>query len=156
MTQQDLGAQIIALTPTLHRVSCGLLNRPADREDAVQSAIEKAWRKAQTLRDPARLKGWLVRILINECHTLGRRHMREIPVDELPQARTPDTSHLDALREGVLALPEIERVPILLHYMEGFSIQEIAGALRCPRGTVLSRMNRGRKHLRQFLTEEET
>lgn len=156
MTEQDLGTRIIALTATLYRISCGLLYREADREDAVQAAIEKAWRKAERLRDPAKLKPWLIRVLINECHTIGRKRMREIPVDELPPVQTPDQSHIDALREGVMALPEMERMPILLHYMEGFSIEEIAGALHCPKGTVLSRMDRGRKHLRVFLTEDES
>lgn len=155
MTEQDLGTKIIALTATLYRVSCGLLYRQVDREDAVQAAIEKAWRKAEGLRDESALKPWLIRVLINECHNISRKRMRETLVDELPQSGSPDNAQVDALRESVMMLPEIERMPILLHYMEGFSIREIATALRCPKGTILSRMDRGRKHLRQFLTEDE-
>ena len=58
------------------------------------------------------------------------------------------------LRALVMSLPENERLPIVLHYLEGFSTQEIASALRCPKGTILSRMSRGRRHLKRFLTEE--
>lgn len=46
MTDQDLGTRIVSLTATLYRVSCSLLHSEADREDAVQAAIEKAWHKA--------------------------------------------------------------------------------------------------------------
>ena len=53
-----------------------------------------------------------------------------------------------------MSLPENERLPIVLHYLEGFSVREIAAALRCPKGTVLSRMSRGRRQLKRFLTEE--
>ena len=68
MNEQELGERIVALTPLLYHVSYGLLRNEADREDAVQSAIEKAWRKASLLRDENKLKPWLTRILINECH----------------------------------------------------------------------------------------
>ena len=53
-----------------------------------------------------------------------------------------------------MSLPENERLPIVRHYLEGVSVREIAAALRCPKGTVLSRMSRGRRQLKRFLTEE--
>ena len=68
MDRQELGQRIVDWTPLLYHVACGLLSDENDREDAVQSAIEKAWRKADFLREPNKLKPWLVRILVNECH----------------------------------------------------------------------------------------
>ena len=82
-----------------------------------------------------------------------RRKRREIPVEELPQAASAEIQEPSALHDAVLSLPNDLRVPIILHYMEGFSIQEIADALRCPKGTVLSRMNRARKRLKQLMVE---
>ena len=154
MNEQELGQRIIALTATLYHVSCGLLASEADREDAVQAAIEKAWCKAATLRDDSRLKSWLVRILVNECYTILRRRKRELPVEELPDAPASDNSpEPSVLGEALLTLPAELRVPLILHYMEGLSIREIASVLRCPLGTVLSRMDRGRKRLKVILTE---
>lgn len=153
MNDQDLGERIVALTPLLFHISYGLLRNEADREDAVQSAIEKAWRKAVLLRDENKLKPWLTRILINECHSLLRRKQREVPVEEMPETGNDETEEPSLLHDAVLSLPNDLRVPIILHYMEGFSVQEIADALRCPKGTVLSRMNRARKHLKLLLTE---
>ncbi len=154
MDKQELERQIIALTGTLYHISYSLLRSEADREDAVQSAIEKGWRKAAALRDERKLKPWLVRILINECYTILRKNSREFPAETLydPAAAVP--SDHSALRDEILALPEPLRLPIVLHYMEGFSIKDIASALRCPKGTVLSRMNRGRKTLKNHLSEE--
>ena len=50
MDRQELGQRIVDWTPLLYHVACGLLSGESDREDAVQSAIEKAWRKADSLR----------------------------------------------------------------------------------------------------------
>lgn len=149
MTAQELGERIIALTPTLYRVSCGLLPCEADREDAVQSAVEKAWSRALRLRDPEKLRPWLIRVLINECNDVGRRRRREVVTDALPE-REAEAEDCD-LREALLSLPERERMPLVLHYIEGFSIAEIASSLGCPLGTVLSRMDRGRRLLRERL-----
>jgi len=153
MDRQELGQQIIALTSTLYPISYSLLRSEADREDAVQSAIEKGWRKAATLRDERKLKPWLVRILVNECYSILRKNRREFPAETLYTQAEPANPANAALRDEILALPEALRLPIVLHYMEGFSIQEIASALRCPKGTVLSRMNRGRIMIKQNLTE---
>ena len=153
MDKQELGQQIIALTGTLYHVSYSLLRSEADREDAVQSAIEKGWRKASALRDDHKLKSWMVRILINECYSILRRSIREMPVETLIEPAVDTGAPDPDLREEIMALPEPLRLPIVLHYMEGFSINEIASTLRCPKGTVLSRMNRGRKLLRDNLTE---
>ena len=148
---QDLGERIIALTGTLYRISCGLLGNEADREDAVQSAIEKAWRKAALLKDEQKLKPWLIKILINECYTLLRKKKREIPTETLPESASAQRD--DSLREAVLALPDNLRLPVLLHYMEGFSVNEVAAALHLPKGTVLSRLSRARKELKLSLSE---
>lgn len=153
MNEQELGERIVALTPLLYHVSYGLLRSEEDREDAVQSAIEKAWRKAALLRDEHKLKPWLTRILVNECHSLLRRKQHEIPVEELPEVGSDEPQEPSCLRDAVLALPSDLRVPIMLHYMDGFSIQEIASVLRCPQGTILSRMDRARKRLKRLLTE---
>ena len=66
MTNERFAEEIIALTDTLYRVSYSILRDKYDREDAVQSCLEKAWKKRRTLRDDRYLKTWLIRILINE------------------------------------------------------------------------------------------
>lgn len=70
---------------------------------------------------------------------------------ELP---VQDTSPDGALREALLALPEKYRLPILLYYLEGYSLRQVAQMLRIPENTVKTRLSRGRQQLKERLHEE--
>ena len=148
MTNEDFAARIVAMQGTLYRVTCTILRDHADREDAVQSAIEKAWRKRGMLRDESRLRAWVVRILVNECYTLLRRQKRETPVEAIPDAPAPDTADPDLYR-FFTGLPETLRLTMVLHYVEGYEVKEIAHMLRIPAGTVKTRLMRGREKMKE-------
>lgn len=148
MTHDDFAARIIAMQGTLYRVTCSILHDHADREDAVQSAIEKAWRKLPVLRDEGRLKPWMVRILINECYAILRRQKRETPVEVLPDAPAPEGADPDLYR-FFTSLPDTLRPAMVLHYLEGYEVKEIARMLRVPAGTVKSRLMRGREKMKE-------
>ena len=76
------------------------------------------------------------------------------PLDELPERVTPADADSE-LHDALFSLEEKLRLPIVLHYIEGFSISEIARILRCPKGTVKSRMRRGRQALKIILNGED-
>lgn len=148
MTNQDFAARIVAMQGTLYRVTCSILREHADREDAVQSAIEKAWRKSGTLRDESRLQPWVVRILINECYTILRRQKRETPVEAIPDSPAPETADPDLYR-FFTNLPDKLRLTMVLHYVEGYDVKEIARMQRIPVGTVKTRLMRGREKMKE-------
>lgn len=151
MTKAFFEEQAMALADSLYRVSASLLRRPADRQDAIQDALLKAWEKRHTLREEHLFRPWLMRILVNECHTLLRKTRRILLVDPPEQ----DTGQVNsALRETVMELPEKIRLVMVLHYMEDMPVTEVAEALRIPAGTVKSRLSRGRELLRTTLREE--
>ena len=152
MTSDEFARMILAMEPTLYRVCRMQLSCAADREDAVQETLRRAWEKRDRLRDVRFMQTWTVRILLNVCRDMQRRRRRETPTDELPDraAEPEDRALIDALR----ALDDKLRLPIVLHYIEGYSVEETAAMLRWPQGTVKSRMNRGRQRLRELLTEE--
>ena len=147
MTHDDFAARIISMQGTLYRVTCSILPGHADREDAVQSAIEKAWRKLPALREDSRLAAWMVRILINECYAILRRQKRETPVDAIPDSPAPADADPDLYR-FFTKLPDTLRLTMVLHYVEGYEVKEIARMLRLPAGTVKSRLMRGREKLK--------
>lgn len=153
MTKDEFTAQIIDMKKTLYHVSCGILRSEADREDAVQECICKAWEKRDSLKNDAAFRAWITRILINECYDICRRGSRIVLMDEMPEAAAPEQGD-SSLRTAVMGLDEIYRMPILLFYVEGFSIREIAKMLRVPEGTVKSRLFTGRGKLREVLGEE--
>lgn len=148
MTNEDFATRIVAMQGTLYRVTCSLLREHADREDAVQSAIEKAWRKLPSLRDETRLKPWVVRILVNECYAILRHQKRELPVENIPDGPAPEGSDPDLYR-FFTNLPDTLKLTMVLHYVEGYEVKEIAQILRIPAGTVKSRLMRGREKIKE-------
>mgnify|MGYP002535306801 FL=1 len=154
MTQAEFVRRVVAMEDTLYRVSTTLLPQLCDRQDAVQSAIEKALRKRDKLRDPAALEAWLTRILINECYLILRSRKRETPMDDLPERETaPDA--LPDLYELFTSLEEKYRLPMVLYYVEGYSVAEAAHILHLPQNTLKSRLHRGRQTLRSSLALKE-
>jgi RNA polymerase sigma-70 factor (ECF subfamily) len=154
VTNAEFSERIVAMMQTLYRVSYSQLERSCDRDDAVAQCLCKAWQKRIQLKDERFMQTWVIRILINECHNIQKKRSRELPLDELPErAALPDADH--ELHDALLSLDETLRLPIVLHYMEGFSIKEIAQILRWPQGTVKSRMLRGRRELKKMFEEVE-
>ncbi|MDL2318900.1 RNA polymerase sigma factor [Eubacteriales bacterium OttesenSCG-928-A19] len=155
MTSDEFAGRIVGMTQTLYRVSCAQLSQGCDREDAVQECLRKAWEKRGRLKDDRFFQTWLIRILLNECHNMQSRGKRSVLVDQLPeQAAQPADGEGESLRAALFQLTEALRMPILLHYIEGYPVEEVARVLRIPAGTVKSRMARGRRQLRDMLSEE--
>ena len=148
MTNDDFAARIIAMQGTLYRVTFALLRDHADREDAVQSAIEKAWRKRALLRDESKMKPWVTRILVNECYQILRHQKREAPVETIPDGPAPEGSDPDLYR-FFITLPDTLRLTMVLHYVEGWDVKDVARIQRIPVGTVKSRLMRGREKLKE-------
>jgi len=152
MDKADFAARVYDCERKLYRVARTILRSDADCEDAVQEAILRAWEHRYSLREACYFDTWLIRILINECRALLRRQMRS--GGEIPESlAAPERS---AGLEELMQLPEKYRVPIELHYIEGYALHEIAGMMRLPEGTVKWRLSRGRKLLEGLLNEEES
>ena len=158
MDRQEFIDQVTRQEPLLYRVARSLLRQEADQLDAVQEAIAKAWAHRGDLRHPQFFATWLTRILINECRGIGRRQARVtlIPEDwEGPrEIENPWVSPLDVV-SALDALPEKLRLPVVLHYLEGWSLGDIASSLRLPLGTVKARLHQGRKALQLELEDDE-
>jgi len=153
MTKDEFAVQIMDMKKTLYHVACGILRSEADREDAVQECILKAWEKRDSLKSEGAFRAWVTRILINECYDIGRRNSKIVVLDELPEAVAPEIENRE-LRDAIAGLDDIYRLPVVLFYVEGFSIRECAQMLQIPEGTVKSRLHAGRGKLRMLLEEE--
>lgn len=153
LDRDEFTRRILDMRPVMYRVSYGLLASESDRDDAVQTAILKAWQKQSHLRDESALGTWVVRILINECYNLLRTQSRTQPVAEVPERIAPPDSNAE-LHDALMALPDKLRLPVMLHYMEGYRVDEIAAMLRLPQGTVKSRLRRARIQLRTLLDDD--
>ena len=151
MNSQEFACQIIDMTQTLYRVAYAQLPQKSDREDAVQETLKRAWEKREQLQNPEYLQTWVIRILLNVCHNMQKHNKRVLPRDDVPVIAQ---DHPPELRDALLSLEEKFRMPILLHYIEGYSVLQTAAMLRLPQGTVKTRLRIGREKLKDTLREE--
>lgn len=84
-----------------------------------------------------------------------RRNHPQTELDESMLILSDQSEESRALHEALHAMPAELSLPVVLHYLEGFSTTEIASILKRPEGTVRNRLFRARKELRQWLSEEE-
>ena len=138
----------------LYRVAKTLLSSDADCADVVQEALLKALSAAGRLRNEQYAKTWLIRILINTCKDMLRKSARRQTVALTELYPAPDESKQRELYDALQCLDEALRLPLILHYLEGFPVKEIARMLRAPEGTIKRRMWQARKELRAMLSEE--
>ncbi|HEV3419542.1 MAG TPA: sigma-70 family RNA polymerase sigma factor [Candidatus Acidoferrum sp.] len=149
--------------PLAFRVAHGVLRNAADAEDVAQEALLKAYRNFGRLREPARFRGWLVRITfrmaLDRWRSVKRREKRETQ-GEPPEQRAvgPTVEELAVssefqarLERAMEELPEKFRLVLLLAAIEGHTLEEVSGVLGIPMGTVKSRLFFARKQLAEKL-----
>ncbi len=151
-TREGFAAAAASLERLLLTASYGVLRNWDAASDAVQSALLKAWRGRYRIKDTAKFKPWLVKIVVNESKSIARKGFPA----ELPQIADEASEDPDAkldVRHAVDHLPERYRLPVMLFYYEDMTVSDIAAALNLPRGTVVSLLYRGREQLRKELTD---
>lgn len=145
MTAQEFSEQVRQNKDRLWRISYSILKNGADCDDALQEALLRAWKQIGSLRDERYFTTWLTRILINECKRILKRGKFQSIPEHLPDAQNADGSDL---RDAILALPLNLRIPLVLHYIEGYPVRHIAAMLRLPETTVNWRLHSARKQIR--------
>ena len=154
MEQAEFVQRVLQAEQTMYRVAKAILVNDCDCEDAVQEAILKGYSKLYTLRQEQFFQTWLVRILIRECYKILRSRPDTVAYNTTLD-REVDNDDFSQLYQALMQLPVKNRIVLVLLYIEGYSVAEIAALLRVPQGTVKSRLARGRKLLQQELTENE-
>ena len=152
MTKKQYEDEVERLAPSLRRIAYSIVRNEHDAQDAVQQALLAVWARRECV-DFARLKPYLTRAVMNACRDIQRARQKTIPMKEMPEMsyQPPD----GVLADAVERLPEELRLPLLLHYMEGYKLAEIAGALGQSLPQVTSRLFRARKRLKRMLEEAE-
>lgn len=141
------------------RIAYSVLRQRQDAEDVAQEALVRAHRRLPTLRDPSRFRAWIVRmtwrLALDRRRGDQRRRQRELVHTELASMKgEPGPTGREAtLLAAIDALPEKLRLVIVLASLEGHDIDEVAGLLGVPSGTVKSRLFTARKRLKALLEE---
>lgn len=141
----------------LYRYAFRLSGRAADAEDLVQQSFLTAQQKIGQLRDPQNGKAWLFTIARNAYlkSLRGSAGTKLVSLEQAPEPGEECPQHIrldnEQLQSVLNELEEEFRTPLILFYFEQFSYKEIAEQMDVPIGTVMSRLARGKAHLRRKL-----
>ena len=144
----------------LYRMAYAWTHNPHLADDLVQQALYKALHNQKQLKDPGAAEAWLFRILSN-CLKDYYRAKRDVVstedvviADEVtPEQDTEKQQLVEKVRRAVRSLPLAQCQVVTLVDLEGFTYASVAEILEIPVGTVMSRLCRGRRALKQHLTD---
>jgi RNA polymerase sigma-70 factor (ECF subfamily) len=159
----------------LYAAAMRMTRNPSDAADLVQETYVKAYSAFGQFQQGTNLKAWLYRIQTNTFINLYRKNQRnpyQGTIDDLEdwqlggaesitQSRSNRSAEAEAIdhlpdsavKDALQSIPEDFRLAVYFADVEGFAYQEIADIMKTPVGTVMSRLHRGRRMLRELLAE---
>lgn len=140
----------------VYRLALSYLNHKEDAEDVVQDVFTKYMCGLHFPMDKEHEKAWFIRVTINQCHDSLRRrkHRTHTSLEETENLPGYEQEIPFMLQETLQNLPEKYKSVIILHYLEGFSVQEIAKICRISVSATKMRLSRGREILKNELEKE--
>jgi len=144
----------------IYRTAARLLGNGAGADDVVQDVYMQAWKSFDQFELGTNCRAWLFKILFHTLNHYRRKWMNfrmikesdEI-LEQTPAGSPPSPEHItdEEMMAALAEVPQDFRAVVLLIDVEEFSYKEAAGILNVPIGTVMSRLSRGRKALREKL-----
>ena len=140
----------------VYRLALSYLNHKEDAEDVVQDVFTKYMCGIHLPMDAEHEKAWFIRVTINQCNDFLRRqkHRTHASLDEITEFPGHEQELPFMLHETLKNLPEKYKTVIVLHYLEGFSVQEIAKICHISVSAAKMRLARGRELLKEELKKE--
>ena len=141
----------------LYRIALTHSQNQHDAMDAVQDVFVKLVSMDKSFSDKEHQKAWLIRLVINRCHDLSRklRVRQYTPLEEVYDFPEEDSRLSSNVMELLDGLPEKFKTVLVLHYLEGFSVEETADILKISVSAVKMRLSRARDLIKDTHKKEE-
>lgn len=151
--QQDIEAIYSRHVDTVYRVCYSFMGNAADSEDATQSVFVKLMSNGPRFTSSEHEKAWLIRVASNHCKDVLKSAARKTASLDRVAEPIAREEGFDMVLDVVLALDPKYKVPVYLHYYEGYSAVDIARLLEKPASTIRSHLSEARTILRRALGE---
>jgi RNA polymerase sigma-70 factor (ECF subfamily) len=150
--KEEFADLVLLYQQSMYRFALGILRNKQDAEDALSTAIIKAYEHLSSLRDKDKFKTWIMSIIANEAKNMLSKYSRIQLVDDVTIFDKEVEENQNDVWGSVMELGEQHRQIVILYYYDGFSTREIARILKVPEGTVKSRLSRARQNLKEILS----
>lgn len=155
MDEKDAKRLVETYSNLILRVSYTYLHQVYDAEDICQTVFLKYIKSNLQFRSREHEKAWIIRTAINTCKDyLKSSFFKKREVLETAESIPAPEEQNSELLDCVMRLPKYYRLTILLYYYEGYNVEEISNIIGKSESSVSSYLSRGRKKLRDMLTDE--
>lgn len=147
---------VLTYKEDLYKIAKTRLDNEADIEDMIQETMLETYKSIRKLKEPAKLKKWMIKILVNRCNKLYRKkYKNDISIDEYNMYNymivnsSKNFENDIEFYELLKILKYKERIILLLYYMEGYTVKEIKNITGINENTIYTNLSRAREKIRK-------
>ena len=151
---------ILQIRNDLYKIAKTRISNDDDIEDLIQDTMIETYKHIKKLREPEKFKMWVIKILVNKCNKLyKKKYRKDISIDEYnlenyiilnTQKDIEDDLNFYYLIKN---LKYEERIVLVLHYMEQYSVKDISKILKTNENTIKTLLYRAREKIKERLKE---
>ena len=140
----------------LYRLALSYMKHKEDAEDVVQEVFTKFFTGFHLPMNQEQEKAWFIRVTINQCHDALRKRSYRLhdSLDDVMEVSSKEEENTDEILDTIQKLPDKYKDVIILHYLEGYSVEEVAKMLAISGSATKMRLKRAREFLKEELEKE--
>lgn len=153
---------ILQIRNDLYKIAKTRISSDDDIEDLIQDTMIETYKHIKKLREPEKFKMWVIKILVNKCNKLYKKKYRnDISIDEYNMENYIILNSQKDIEDDlnfyylIKKLKYEERIVLVLHYMEQYSVKDISKILKINENTVKTHLFRARERIKKNLNEKE-
>ncbi len=146
---------ILAFENDLYKIAKTRIINEADIEDAIQETMIETYKSIKKLKEPKKLKKWLIKILINKCNRIyKRKYKKDVSIDNYFKSQSISSDYINIENDMnfyslLNNLTYTERITVVLYYKEQYKIRELKEILKMNENTIRTHLFRAREKIKK-------